>query len=572
MGAQQETQAEKQLKPILLAESIHVLSSFELNQIASLSYGDLVCDEIFEMMENMFSKPLEYTPLTLQKSLVVLKHLLIYGSEKCVNSGYGLMAFVDNLTKFNTVLLAHQQQGTMAFLQRIQGGGVDKGGPVREAAAQVKQLLSNINELQRIRNESASQDSLVPIGSDKVAFITDEVRHYLLKRKIEEQQKVQIKSNLAKSEGGFGGGYNAADGTNVVGAAHGIEEMLKMAKKENNKFSDEKGTGGKSEEEKILEELLAEAEAATAAKAKEEAASNKVKHDLLDGFNPNPTKPKAPGEINLLDFGGGSTTQPTPTTTTADLLGGFTPAPAAVVPASQTFDLLGMTSVAPAPAPTPAPSNDLLDLASAFGGADVGSAQSMDPFSSEITSSQHIGTTSSSSNVNAVTSIMTDVSIGRDESAILQKKSVMTSNEDRYSAFDALSSEPQAKVTALDAISAENRLLSATATSPSSLPMASGGGLANLSISYPPSLPTEVPPLVPTANGDSGVFQVPMGVAPPVVPAEPMAQPGSGNVSTVYGDSTDAYDDNPWVMGGSAGSGLQPVGPAPGTAPPPPPP
>ena len=133
MGAQQETQAEKQLKPILLAESIHVLSSFELNQIASLSYGDLVCDEIFEMMEKMFSKPLEYTPLTLQKSLVVLKHLLIYGSEKCVNSGYGLMAFVDNLTKFNTVLLAHQQQGTMAFFQRIQGGGVDKGGPVREA-------------------------------------------------------------------------------------------------------------------------------------------------------------------------------------------------------------------------------------------------------------------------------------------------------------------------------------------------------------------------------------------------------------------------------------------------------
>jgi hypothetical protein len=83
------TPAEKQLRPLLSDEAIHVLSTFELNQIASLTFNDLVCDEIFELIEKICSKPLGHTPLTIQKTLVVTKHILVYGQEKSVNHAYG---------------------------------------------------------------------------------------------------------------------------------------------------------------------------------------------------------------------------------------------------------------------------------------------------------------------------------------------------------------------------------------------------------------------------------------------------------------------------------------------------
>jgi len=67
-----------------------------------------------------------------------------------------------------------------------------------------------------------------------------------------------------------------------------------------------------------------------------------------------------------------------------------------------------------------------------------------------------------------------------------------------------------------------------------------------------------------------------MGMAqPPPVP-ENMIAPGSGQVAKAYGDSSaagnDNEEDNPWVMGGSTGMGLEPVGPEPSAPPPPPPP
>jgi hypothetical protein len=145
------SQAEKELRPLLLDEGCQVLSSFELNKFASLTYGDVFCDDMFEFMENIVAQPLNYTPLTVQKTLVVLKHVLVYGSEKCVNSGYGIGKFIESLTSFNTVLASRQQKGANAFFQRLQGGGVDRGGPVRDAAKAVHELLKDINNLQRIR-------------------------------------------------------------------------------------------------------------------------------------------------------------------------------------------------------------------------------------------------------------------------------------------------------------------------------------------------------------------------------------------------------------------------------------
>jgi hypothetical protein len=126
------------------------------------------------------------------------------------------------------------------------------------------------------------------------------------------------------------------------------------------------------------------------------------------------------------------------------------------------------------------------------------------------------------------------------------KTSIMASNEDRYSALNALATAaPTAMTTVQDAKDAEARLLG---FGPSSSD--------NISASH-------------------------MGMAPPPSIQEPMVAPGSGHVAATYGsayggaastnNNGDDDDDNPWVMGGRSGMGLQPVGPVP-TAPPPPPP
>jgi hypothetical protein len=440
-----------------------------------------------------------------------------------------------------------------------------------------------------------------------VAFVTDEVRHFLLQKRIENQHKIHIQSNLAKSEGGFGGGYSAKDGKSVVGAAHGIEEMIKMATREKKKFSDSGRPTGKSPEELILDELLAEARAEKEEAARAAAARNQSA-DLLGSINPTPAV-----EIDFLDFGGGGVQQTTTTSipsAAADPFGGH--------------DLLGMSTSSSTPAE---PSNyllglggrghqegSLLDMASASNmgtpvqddnllsmdtmmGAPMGgmtnTTHAVDPFASVLgTQASNGAPPPPSSNpapsppsytngaFGGVTSMMTTMALGGGDVAS-QKKSVMGANEDRFSALDALAATTQtSKVTILDAKNAENRLLGFTSSSTpafSASPATSSSGAFNLSLSDSMSLgmPPGAPPIpaagagwdLPTAES---IAPLAMGMPPPPPHAAYIA-PGTGHVAASYGDAGDD-DDNPWVMGGTTGSGLQPIGPAPGMPPPPPPP
>lgn len=119
------TPTQKALGDILNNDAVHVLSSFELNRIASLTYGDDVCEEIFEMLEEIQRNPMDHSLLTLQKSLVVTRHVMIYGSEKTVNSALALQRGVQALLEYNTVLMAQKLQGAAAFMHRLKGGSVD---------------------------------------------------------------------------------------------------------------------------------------------------------------------------------------------------------------------------------------------------------------------------------------------------------------------------------------------------------------------------------------------------------------------------------------------------------------
>jgi hypothetical protein len=505
------TEAEQHLANFLLDENVQVLSSFELNQIASLTYGEMVCDQIFELLEEVLSHQVDHSTLSLLKALTVTKHVLIYGSEKCVNSAWSLGRYVNALQEYNTVLMLQQRQGPDAWWQRVKGGGVDKGFPVREAATDLHNLLSSKDQIQLIRHAQADPNSLVPIGDDKVAFATDEVRHYILKKRLEEQNLMLTKSNLAKERGGFGSGLNTKDGKAVVGAAHSLEEMMARAEREerkkNSKFSDDGPIRVRQD-------------------------------DLLSTDMPAPVS--AALEVDLLDLS--TTTTPATTDPSVDpfavggLLGASSYKSGNAV--DTTTDLLCLMTVAPA-----APPVAVL-------------TQSRAPPPAAYDEFQPVAEASTKSTMGGMSSIM----------------SGMSTNVDRFAALDALTpSNTKPSSTGLSALEAQNQIVGSLNLSQSNGYTKKPNGVAGLDMS---SNGLGNPKTLHSIGGGSMT-----GAWLPAASAEAIEEYVQPNFSTIamgasHGNAELGRDDDEsgFVMGGAAGSGLEPTAAAPAAAPPPPPP
>ena len=158
-----------------------------------------------------------------------------------------------------------------------------------------------------VRSQSEDPDSLVPVGhKEEVGFVSDEVRKAMLEDKLQKQRETRIKSNLkTPNDAIFGAGYVSKDGQTVVGAAHGLDEMLKLAAKNSKKYSD---TTEKSEEEIKQREYLD--------KLKQEVQVSRVKSvksmdsdsASVSGHDNRTAEPV----IDLLDFGDPSEPEPEP--------------------------------------------------------------------------------------------------------------------------------------------------------------------------------------------------------------------------------------------------------------------
>lgn len=255
------SETEQRISVLLYDDAVQEISSFELNQLASLTYHEAqvitsatdMADLLVDHLEKIQSKAAQYSPTSMQKSLVVTEHLLLFGAEKVIRViQQQLGRHIDALRSYNTVLLAQQQTG--AWWMRIKGGGVDLGGPVREKAERIIRYLQTPAVLQQERQRKADPNSLVPIGSQQqVAFCTDEMRYQKLKEQMERQHAMQVRSNLAKASDGFGSGYNAANGQMVVGAAHGLEEMLAKQQRQEQKFRDDRDAAAKAQSQGFSE-------------------------------------------------------------------------------------------------------------------------------------------------------------------------------------------------------------------------------------------------------------------------------------------------------------------------------
>lgn len=208
-----------------------------MNKIASLTFGnDSNCNEIFDVLEKTLSNPSECSVLTLHKTIRSVHHIIIYGHERVIHLiQQRLRHHIGRLTSYNTAL--QQQQSKFAL-----GGAVDKGEPVRTAASELyNNILSKpMAHIQKLRNESADPNSLVPIGqkNDTLGYQSEE---YLSKPESE-----RIAANLEKTKSNLSGnaGYGAgvhlrrdANGKVIVGAAHSMEEMMQLAAMKDKKFS-----------------------------------------------------------------------------------------------------------------------------------------------------------------------------------------------------------------------------------------------------------------------------------------------------------------------------------------------
>jgi hypothetical protein len=503
--------------------------------------------------------------------------------------------------------MAHRQPAGLAALAlRVKGGGVDRGGPVRAAADRVARLWSDPGRYRELRSRAADPGSLVPVGSaSRAGFVADEARLRALRRRVELEAASGVTSNLQKPEGGFGSGYNSRDGRAVVGAAHGIEEMIKRAEREKRRFQDESGPGQEMPMVDGRGDLLPAFATASAAAAAPEFSEYRAPALLDSSLAPAPAPPHE--EADLLDFGAQDAAAAASSNgPPGDLL-------LLAGPPSSSFsfdygdqgDLLGMAaSASPSSASSQRVGRDdpphLLDLAppaaatmspdwAMAGGAASSLATTTSSMSTAVASNHHEWLGPGAIGGGGAAGAAPGSSLGTQGFAATGPFSAMAaataqpppppsldamlgsislSGPSAPSSPDRRASAGADRFAALDALAEGGRREAGGAALAATAPLASAGPSSPWSHGYAHQ-PQRAPPLAPT-----------LGAAA----AGPQNGTSSGGAagSQLFGGAgawgasgRGLAEDAPgggFVMGGPAGTGLFPLGPAPSAPPPPPPP
>jgi len=543
------TDAQKVLVSLLFEDRVQIISTFDMNRVASLTYCDDTEDEIFDVFRETLARPTDYTVLTLQKTLITLRHVVIYGAEACVNDAWAMARAVEELRRYNTVLIAQSDPNSaLGFWHKIKGGGVDQGHPVREAAEKLYELLESREKVRRVRTMSEDPGSIVPVGSKRdAAYMSDEARFRYLQRRMQIEQGQVRKSNLAKSDSSFGAGYTAAGGKgSVVGAAHGIEEMIKAAEREQKRFVDAPSSRDANAYVPKLEDFAD----ALPAKQEEEvpdllgvqAAEEKAKQepfkqrDLLDDI-PADNLTSGSGTVDLL---GVHDAPPT----AVDLLGAGDDLLAASngggSGSDAGADLLSMA------APTP------FDAVSAGGSS---AAAAIDPFAPAQSAGQ-----ASSGDIGSANPLL---DVPAPASSAPEEPAATSSDEKKKKSIMGGSTSQEA-ISALDELAAMSLHGSGSGDGPpplpSTMPPPPPGDLPDEPTEMPPPIPDEPPPPVPPED---------MPPPPPAPPTDIPELPPPEDMPPAPPPVLDIKDDN---LAAEFGGAMGGEAPAPFAPPPPPPP
>ncbi|KAL7578417.1 hypothetical protein ACA910_012813 [Epithemia clementina (nom. ined.)] len=596
LGFQEQSDAEKLLTSLIFDDLEHVLTSLQLNQLASFTYhersmtgGRLIHERMLDVLEQVISRPLDVSVLAMHKALVVLRHLLLYGSEQVLGPARTLGKYTHVIEeKYNTALIAQQAAGATGFFMRLKGGAVDKGGPAREVAKSINRLFSDPQILQLERSHNADPESLVPVGSNqRVAFITDEARLAILKHRMERERQVILKSNLAKSDSAFGSGYTSKDGKAVVGAAHSLEEMIKEAEKK---------------------ELAKKRQFTDVPKPKEETTNHdQDRHVFSDYQAPNsvysPSSLGSNAEEDLLSFDASSKTSKVVQSSQNDFLS-FAPSTSSqqhVYGGNHNVDdLLGLQSSSAVGGGSYA-GNATADLL----GSDFGlSGTTGSSFGNSTTTSLPGGTTTKpQGQMDTLADVATMMGLGPVFDSLnassaatsrtgmtptIMSSSTTTMSQDPFAGLDALNKSNSLSAARSNGIGLPQHQQKPQLQQPWQL---SGSNMSKMgtattgldslaadlsSISLTPSYPTPAtmaPSLGATSFSRTGSAPLPPLPSSSLTASRPLPPPSSFSArrATSNGD-VDDDDDDAFAMGGKPGSGLEPLGSAPAAPPPPPPP
>jgi len=229
-------------------DGIQIMNTFEMNRFASLTYGERVCTEIYDMLESVLNMPEEFSILTLQKVLTLFQHLLTHGSDRCVELSMNMGHLIERMKKYNTAISTQR----VSFFAQLKGGAVDQAFVVRQMASDLCKLLKDKPQISKLRMDNLDPNSLVPVGTgNQVGFAPTPST---AQEWMEEQRRKENRprSNLKNADSaGFGGGCHIDDGdeedefrkSKVISAAHSLEEMMakareEEAKKKNRYFDD----------------------------------------------------------------------------------------------------------------------------------------------------------------------------------------------------------------------------------------------------------------------------------------------------------------------------------------------
>ena len=241
----------QRLGSLLCNDGLLELNELEKNKMVALTFPSTdnnsissssnCCGDMYDLCHDLLTCPEVLSVICYTKIFDFLKHLILYGptQSSLVNAKRLIYPLFDTITatpvrNYRTYNTALQQPTNL--LQKVIGGRVDRGAPVRHASNTVYTLLS-MDEASLIHK----RDTLITPTSTPV--VTEEVRCQYLQQQI-KQARYQIQKNQQRlhpshnpnTVGGYGSGTER-----VVGAAHSLEDMLQVAsqKKQQHSYRDQ---------------------------------------------------------------------------------------------------------------------------------------------------------------------------------------------------------------------------------------------------------------------------------------------------------------------------------------------
>ncbi|CAM9290025.1 unnamed protein product, partial [Ectocarpus sp. 6 AP-2014] len=157
------SESERKVGSFLFNEKAEWATSRELHGLAALTFNEKECAGVMAVLGKALN-PKDSTWRTLNKAVRLLRHFVLYGAERCVDHAWDHQRRIEELRRYNSAM--HGRTST------LNGGGTDFGGPVREAAAEVRResallddLLKDSDAIREAREEGRTPDALLPMGA-----------------------------------------------------------------------------------------------------------------------------------------------------------------------------------------------------------------------------------------------------------------------------------------------------------------------------------------------------------------------------------------------------------------------